>query len=960
MANKPAPSDASERLKALDPSRSFIVEAPAGSGKTTLLAQRYLRLLSEVERPETIVAMTFTRKAAAEIKDRIHDTLVAADSRRQPENDFEEQNLNLGRAALAQNQRHGWNLLNDLSRLQIQTIDSLCAMLTRQMPLVSQFGGVNQVIEDAREYYRLAARRTLRDLTEGNEGAQALFHRISLHFDNDMRALENQIVAMLQKRDQWQSLIERGHTDLVADFCCLLELSAHSLRDVFREKSTVDFSEITRSAITALGEPGHPSDLLYFLDYRIQHLLVDEFQDTSRAQYRLIDALTAQWSDDGEHTLFLVGDPMQSIYRFREAEVGLFLESWEQERLGAVRLNRVRLSVNFRSTPEIVNWTQKTFAPIMDADIPEEGAVKLRPSQASRSKGGLAPKIVAFIDDKGSEEAQEIVRILKSAAPKSSKAILVRSRPHLIQILPALRRANIAYEAVEIDELQNEQHILDLIALTRALLHVGDRVSWLACLRAPWCGLTVTDLAALAENESNRTVLDLISDPAKIAALTADSRIRLVRVSEILSAAVDALGRSSLRNLVEETWIALGGPAILRESNHSEDVDTFLDLIENFEEGGFIHDFSLLNDRLEFLYAKPVPSADCVQVLTIHKAKGLEFDLVILPKMAARPKSEERELLLWTETEAAAQPQKKSKDPAYDAIAAIIKQRDRHEMKRLFYVAATRARNELYMLASVDTNKSGTGPCRAPSNSFFGLIWDDVEHLFNRQFAQRQVQIAFDFKSQKKTVLRRLAAAWRTPRLDHSIDWEPAFRHATASARRISYEWVSDTARHVGTIVHELLKRGAQANAVIVKSELLRLGVARSEEPAATAQVLRALDNTFASERGRWILANHPEMYSELPVSGRIGDALITGTIDRLFREEDGRLWIVDFKTSEHLGARLEHFLDEEQRRYRDQLENYAVLVSRLMHGPISLGLYFPLLDGWREWQFEAAHYTSV
>ncbi len=192
----------------------------------------------------------------------------------------------------------------------------------------------------------------------------------------------------------------------------------------------------------------------------------------------------------------------------------------------------------------------------------------------------------------------------------------------------------------------------------------------------------------------------------------------------------------------------------------------------------------------------------------------------------------------------------------------------------------------------------------------------------------------------------------------------------------MTYEWVSDTGRNVGTVVHDLLKRVAtegiakwQAERLAalqpaIRSELLRLGIRRSEEPKASERVLQAVRNTIESARGRWILEPHSEARSEWPLAGRLQDRLISGTIDRTFRDSEGRLWIVDFKTSEHEGARLEAFLDEEQRRYRPQLEDYGALMSRLADGPIWLGLYFPLLDGWREWRFEEvavpAHYTGL
>ncbi|MGI9073446.1 MAG: UvrD-helicase domain-containing protein [Bryobacteraceae bacterium] len=982
-------SDELEREKALDPSRSFIVEAPAGSGKTGVLIQRYLRLLGGVERPESVVAITFTRKAAGEIKDRVLTALRDAGQELALEDAYEKRLRELARAVLRRDHEYHWNLLDDPSPLHIQTIDALCAMLTRQMPVVSRFGGVAQVLESPNELYHLAARRALSDLTTGGEDLAALFRRVSLHFDNDVSRVEGQVARMLERRDQWESLSGDSHPQLVQDFCRLLDFAEHRLEEVFRERGQVDFTEVTRAAIRALGTPDRPSDLLYSLDYRIEHLLVDEFQDTSRSQYALLKALTEQWSEGDGHTLFLVGDPLQSIYRFREAEIALFLQSWNEKQLGSVRLTPIRLTTNFRSTPEIIEWTEKIFGPIMSIDDPAHGGVKLRPCRASRSTSHTGPQVIPFIDDKGEEEAKQVVRLVKQALPKGQIAILVRSRTHVASILPALRAAGITYEAVEIDVLKEEQHILDLISLTRVVLHLGDRLSWLACLRAPWCGLTVGDLSLLAENERDRTILDLLSDFQKIASLSADGRSRAVRVQEILSHAVSNAGRVPLRDLIEQTWIRLGGPAILHQSNHLDDADTFFSLLETFEQGGIIRDFSLLDERLEFLFARPATDADRVQVLTIHKSKGLEFDTVIIPQLGAGARSSDHDLLIWTEQICAdatktlliaAQPQTGADDPAYRHICEEIKVKEEHELKRLFYVAATRAKNELYLLGSTGTKNNRSECKRAGSNTFLGLIWNSVEPLFEserRRKAPVQTELFTAQDEAAQTMLHRLPANWRAPRLDPSVQWQPELRRTTASARTVTYEWVSDTGRHAGTVVHELLKRVAREGpaawgaerfsklAPTIRSELLRLGVSASEEPEASARVLRALNNTVASERGRWILHAHPEARSEWPLGGRLQGTLISGTVDRIFRDEQGRLWIVDFKVSEHKGGSLEAFLKEEQRRYQVQLDNYAALMSRIADGPIWLGLYFPLLDGWREWRFEEevalpANYTSV
>src|ERR687896_837837 len=160
MRKSPEPiiADAGERERALDPARSFIVQAPAGSGKTELLVRRFLTLLSAVERPEEILAITFTRKAAAEMRKRVLKDL--------PESKY------LGQ------------------RLRIQTIDAFCASLTRQMPVLSRFGAQPGIVEEADEHYRDAAFRTVSELSPAA-------CRLLLHLDNNMDTATGMIASML-------------------------------------------------------------------------------------------------------------------------------------------------------------------------------------------------------------------------------------------------------------------------------------------------------------------------------------------------------------------------------------------------------------------------------------------------------------------------------------------------------------------------------------------------------------------------------------------------------------------------------------------------------------------------------------------------------------------------------------------------------------------------------------------
>ncbi len=138
------------------------------------------------------------------------------------------------------------------------------------------------------------------------------------------------------------------------------------LKVTFQQHGKIDYIENAQAALIALGDDEHPTDLTLSLDYQIKHILIDEFQDTSNSQFSLIEKLIAGWEPNDGRTLFLVGDPMQSIYRFREAEVGLFIRA-KTKGIGHLSLTPLTLSVNFRSTPTIVNWINQAFINIFPA-----------------------------------------------------------------------------------------------------------------------------------------------------------------------------------------------------------------------------------------------------------------------------------------------------------------------------------------------------------------------------------------------------------------------------------------------------------------------------------------------------------------------------------------------------------------------------------------------------------------
>jgi ATP-dependent exoDNAse (exonuclease V) beta subunit len=351
--------------------------------------------------------------------------------------------------------------------------------------------------------------------------------------------------------EQWrilQSLIE------------LLPLLVAELWLVFRAQGQADFTEIALKANQSLGEADDPSDLLLKIDHNLKHILVDEFQDTSRLQYRLLKTLISGWTAGDGRTLFFVGDPMQSIYRFREAEVGLFLHSFKgQFGDSQLELQPLQLRCNFRSQQGIVTWVNESFAGIFPPSIDTAtGAVPLTEAVAVKPPlDGDACRIYPFIGRNDRAEALQVLELVQQAQkedPDQTIAILVRARNHLREILPVLRNQGIAYQAQDIDLLGARPAALDMVHLTRALLHRADRLSWLAVLRAPWCGLILTDLHALAADYPHKTIPTLLSDERLKQQLSAAGQRRLARVWPVLQRGLERRGRLSY-----ECWLRGAG-----------------------------------------------------------------------------------------------------------------------------------------------------------------------------------------------------------------------------------------------------------------------------------------------------------------------------------------------------------------------------------------------------------------
>lgn len=1118
-------ADRHARSQALDVTGSYIVQAPAGSGKTELLIQRYLKLLAVVENPEEVLAITFTRKAAAEMRLRVLGALKLAQEDAQADQMHERITIDAARSVLDRDQMLGWKLTEFPRRMRIQTLDALGAGIARSFPQSSTLGGAPATVADTemQAIYRTAAAATFHWLASSDSMAGTV-ERVLVHLDNNTGDYCEYLARMLETRDQWlpfvgagisatddiravrrklehrigdlimerlartrelmpagidgrlcglvayaaenirkknpdrplaavrdirelpgvapdatgswQGITEllltkggqwrkkvtindgfpaedngekkdvsallaelRGHDELreylhkirllpppyysdeqwevLLALFNLLPVAVAELRRIFVERGVVDHTEVALSANRALGSADDPGEIALLLDYQISHLLVDEMQDTSISQYEFLEKLVAGWQEGDGRTLFCVGDPMQSIYRFRNAEVGQFLVAREQG-IADVSLRALLLRRNFRSGENLVNWFNATFRRALpDDDDIAAGAIAYADAvSVPENHGQGLCRIHPVFGSSPRLEAETGVAVIRDCLRESgtyeSVAVLVRSRTQLPFLLAGLRQAKLDYQAVEIDRLTDLPEIIDILALTRALCHLGDRIAWLALLRGPWVGLTWRDMHRLVVNDSHSVVWNLVRRDDLKARLGEASAIRLDAFVRTMQPHLSANGTRSLRYRVECAWYALGGPAILAGDAELENVYRFLDVLEKFESAGTLADVAMLESLLDEERVSGSGGSNCrLQVMTMHKAKGLQFDHVVLYGLGRTAGRSRKSVLSWLNipgqhggSDMIISPvgprADLESDPLHRFIEVTEAEKESLEQDRLLYVACTRARRSLHLLGHVPLAENGNNFRTPTAGSLLHRIWPSLESAFMDSFDAGRRSTDNDAGSEfVRSRLHRLVNAWHMP-VAPEIPL-PDDRSATAqrsAERQVEYHWVGSTARHAGTIVHRWLQRLSDG-AIKLEPEMVpalrpvnerwseRLGMAPAEIGEICDRVESALIRALSDPRGRWSL--YGEGRAELAVTGLWKGRLESVVIDRIRIDDGGVHWIIDYKTSSHEGGDLEGFLSQESDRYREQLEKYAGLYRALSNARVRTALYFPLLQQFRE-----------
>jgi ATP-dependent helicase/nuclease subunit A len=1082
-----------EQVQSIQPDSHIWVMASAGSGKTHVLSQRVLRLLLDGERPESILCLTFTKAAAAEMSTRVFKSL--AEMVHKDDAALAAQLADMGvSAAQAGHARTLFaRTLDARGGLKIQTIHAFCQSLLARYPLEAElppgFGtlddqkalawqrealeaqmrdgrlkadwarlaGIRQdgsLIADVADYARAlddsdAAENATRDgllprirtalglpragdaqswlqqqIADGAIDLNLINHSVSIwqksasknqlgnlarislwmqesgtaHFNALMRGFSNADGELPSER----TCTEKGAKDLDPDIyakACEVHAQLKPLADTLtlftladetatlarvclgmvqflrlqkHAQGLISFSDLVRKAGLLMQDP-LAQWVLYKMDDKIRHILVDESQDTSSLQWRIIDAIAAEFfvgqsAAKAGRTIFAVGDDKQSIYGFQGSEPDLFhakrLEYETKSANAAMSFLEVPLSLSFRSSPAVIDFVNATMAHIGDAtlglqtpakahaafrrdrigsvtlwqaieaeaaealiaNVAEDLLAPWRPAAEQLLAFRIADQIEAWLSGADALAVRD-----QNAGARAVQAgdilILVQKRSALMTTLvSALKAKGIAVAGVDRIKLLDQLAVKDVLTAVQFVLLPEDDLNLACLLKSPFIGLSEAQLLNVCTARGTASLwsqLKSSDDPQCIAAHAwleaqlsrADQMLPFVFLSRLLD---DPTGRARL-------LAALGEEA-------ADPLSMLMDAALRYEQEnvpslqGFLH---WLGQQASDIKRDPDQARGQVRLMTVHGAKGLEAPVVIIADACARPRGQ-RAIInvagvpIWYRSGA-------NKIGPVAAAVDAQKQREAEEYWRLYYVAITRAADHLF-ITGWQSKKNGTDK-----------VWyDAVQESLEQVGAAPQLHAHWGTIWRTGDVAdapapRDLAPA--SPRRITAILPAPAeptpgrplspSRLAEAPVPRVRLALANPENRARGVAIHRMLELlpevPADQRADVAAQLAPRLGL----DSASTAQVLAVLAAPDFAE-----IFSSPAL-AEAPVSALLPDgSVLSGQIDRLLIRAD-EILIVDYKS----GSQIPATPDEVPTAYLRQMAAYRWALRRIWNRPVRAAL---------------------
>jgi ATP-dependent helicase/nuclease subunit A len=789
---------------------------------------------------------------------------------------------------------------------------------------------------------------------------------------------------MLAEQDRVCALLETRRAVLSRDKTRALLTIAHAIAARYRaekdRRGLLDYDDLIERAL-ALFRNTSAAWVLFKLDLGIDHILIDEAQDTSPHQWEIIRALASEFTAGAgarkvARTLFAVGDDKQSIFSFQGADPDIFADvadEFETAFKGAeLDWRDVKLRTSFRSGPAVLRAVDAVFkSPRAHAGFASDRAGTVHewlpdaspgivdlwplelPEDGSEIEGWDAPFDTASETSPQVRLARRIARHaalwIKSGLQPRDIIVLVRQRGVLFEsVIRALKAAEIPVAGADRLVLTEHIAVMDLMALADALLLPEDDLALASVLKSPLFGLSETDLFAIAWDRAPRSLRASLNAHAS-------SDPRFESVARTLDALASAATRQSpfafYASLLgahhgRQRFLARLGP----EANDA--IDEFLNLALDYEarEAPSLQGFMawLRNAQSEIKRDMEL-ARDEVRVMTVHGAKGLEAPVVVLADTTTRPEGHippklldlpagSHDGLVWAGP--------KATDPeAVAAARAVAIESARNEYNRLLYVGMTRAGKKLVICGTAPRVTKNERTPIILDNCWYRLVEETLDEHCNtipaedgdgtiRRFRESAPLTLIASEAEGRVETKRpswltqtlTGEAARIVAITPSGAAEDDARHAAAPS---AFDRESALLR--GTLVHRLMQSlpdiAPERRADAARAYLARAGRSLDDKgrEEIAAQVFGVLDSAVFKP----LFA--PGSRAEVPIVGKLGTTIVSGQVDRLAVTGDAVL-IADYKTNRPAPRTLADAL-KTHRGYVRQLALYRAVLGRIYPG---------------------------
>ena len=978
---------------------STAVIAGAGSGKTRVLANRYLEILTNKYADiSEIVAITFTEKAASEMNERIVSMLSERLS-----------------SCTDDDVKYVENLIERQKEASISTIDAFCKKIVSEYPLEAGCNPYFEIMDtlDVKRRKKSAAkwaveeslraddvitkwlikRDSYRNLISGLMHIYENIRILGVHF-NDLRVDDK----MLEDVKETEML---SHKCVSEHFKKLLKLMDREYIKLGLNGTKMDFVELEMALIRLL-KHDVVGDIIRS---KIKYVMVDEYQDINDIQDEIIRLLV---KDDFEHKIFVVGDPKQSIYRFRGGNVGLF-----NELVGEIsqRTNGViDLDTNFRSNVALIKATNYIFAKLFDESF--------SPSIAGRKDESVedAMELTIIKSDKNVSLAAELEALYisnyikemvsKNEVSYNNIAILLRNTTNLEVFTKVFSETNIPFEVMNSAGLYSTFEVKLVLNLLYSMTDVADDIAFYSTLRSILFNLSDSDILKLRMKNEDKSLFEALmsyetqeGDCDNI--YHAKNIIfEFVQSVEVLSA------KEYLSKVIRDTSIEAKLAVYDDNAKKLSNLHKFISIASKKAQSISIHE---LVDELRELSEEADNESevnmalDAVKIMTIHKSKGLQFPVVFLPQISKTISSFRdyglfvRNLGLWVRVKTDFFDESDlENDEIAQAVRTENEEQELLEHIRCLYVALTRASERMIMVGSVKGSKKEEAKKDTSWNYMIsdalGLEYDipsSVLHKIDDDTAIKinilngeeleAIVIDGDAKKGSSIELSNMSFPLLKEVFDATDEYEmvvpvSAFESFSKCDREYVYRYIlgiqpdllRDThetqyvyekglkAVEMGNVFHAVCSRldgEIQAEEVLI-SELSKTGEKyNNSDFEHLMKMVKKFESRYRSVEHEY------EVLKEEPFMLKLNNLIISGIIDRIHIDRDGEITVIDFKTNNI--ERSEVALSAKE--YQLQMKCYALAVmNRFECDSVVTRLHFMRIDEEYEQKFFASDMNAI